>query len=209
MGQTCGVCRDILPGSLPDIYIGMPRCILVLLLLPRIVNQFLTRGLKGLASASAEKSNIVSLTVCANRSSLLAVWHHRRKDTTLVILARERITQATTTSAARSAFNASSCNSRIECRRQGPTSPGVYHIWFRSFRWRSTRSGNVLYGQNVLKHHSDQEAQVNARLCRRREKRNDALPHGGTKKKKLTLSEIVKDSTLGRLYMRNVVRQCL
>ena len=36
--------------------------------------------------------------------------------------------------------------------------PGVYHIWFRSFRWRSTRSGNVLYGQNALTHHSDQKS---------------------------------------------------
>ena len=48
----------------------------------------LTCGLKRPASASAERSNCETYTVCANRSSLFAVWPYRRNYITLVILAR-------------------------------------------------------------------------------------------------------------------------
>ena len=87
--DKCAVlCRDILPGSLPDIYIGTPHGILVLLL-PRIVILPLSDlRLERPASVSAERSDCVKQTVCANRSSLLAVGPCRSKKSTLVIIAR-------------------------------------------------------------------------------------------------------------------------
>ena len=81
------LCRDILPGSLPDIYIGTPRYSLDSSS-SYLVNTVLDCCLSRLASASAEKSVVVSIPVCANRSYIIAVWPRCVEDTTLVIDAK-------------------------------------------------------------------------------------------------------------------------
>ena len=76
--DKCAVlCRDILPGSLPDIYIGTPRYSLDSSS-SYLVNTVLDCCL----------SRLANIPVCANRSCLIAVWPRCAEDTTLVIDAK-------------------------------------------------------------------------------------------------------------------------
>ena len=175
--------RDNLPGHLPDIYICG-----ALHLLCDSLDVVCPRAYSASASASAGRRCWNHRRVCVNRRLLSRPTH----PTAACVKIPEAYSPKwpfdgnVQRDAARSAFAQETAKARSESIYKGPPLLAFTTFGFGAFGNDLRGAPTSCVGRTLLEVNWIKLAQVNARLCCRRERQIVALPHGATQRNQLT-----------------------